>query len=91
MSFTISRELVKRDFYPALGVEMPDEKVTKDVTYTAISASVDSENSTVEQFKVAIDGCFITGYKEYSFTRSGTGDLLAEAEFSLKNLLAGNE
>lgn len=87
MSFAISRELVKRDFYPALGVEMPDEKVTKDVTYTAISASVDSENSAVAQFKVAIDGCFITGYKEYSFTRTGTGDLLEEAEASLKSSL----
>ncbi|HEL6221157.1 hypothetical protein ACNF2L_16390 [Klebsiella pneumoniae] len=87
MSFTISRELVKRDFYPALGVEMPDEKVTKEVTYSAISASVDSENSAVAQFKVAIDGCFITGYKEYSFTRTGTGDLLEEAEASLKSSL----
>lgn len=87
MSFTISRELVKRDFYPALGVEMPDEKVTKDVIYTAISASVDSENSAVAQFKVAIDGCFITGHKEYSFTRSGTGDLLDEAESSLQSSL----
>lgn len=89
MSFIISRELVKRDFYPALGVEMPDEKVAKEVTYTAISASVDSENSAVAQFKVAIDGCFITGYKEYSFTRSGTGDLLAEAESSLQASLGG--
>ncbi|HGW2954603.1 TPA: hypothetical protein ACNP37_003263 [Raoultella ornithinolytica] len=89
MSFTISRELVKRDFYPALGVEMPDEKVAIDVTYAAINASVGSDNSAVAQFKVSIDGCFITGYKEYSFTRSGTGDLLEEAESSLRESLGG--
>ncbi|HGY5200057.1 TPA: hypothetical protein ACNV6G_005000 [Raoultella ornithinolytica] len=89
MSFTILRELIKRDFYPALGVEMPDEQVTKDVTYTAISASVDSENSAVAQFKVAIDGCFITGYKEHYFARLGSGDLLEEAESSLKASLGG--
>lgn len=89
MSFTISQNIVKRDYYPALGVEMPDEKVTKDVTYTTISATVDSDNQAVAQFKVAIDGCFITGYKEHYFARLGSGDLLEEAESSLKASLGG--
>ena len=87
MSFIISQTTVKRDFYPAFGVEMKDVDVTVDVIYTCINASVNGEGDIVAQFKIQIDDCFVSGHREFTFTGEYTGVTLDEAENLLKDLL----
>ncbi|HHB9058307.1 hypothetical protein [Klebsiella pneumoniae] len=87
MSFTIMRKLVSRKHYPALGVEMQDEEENVDVTYTAITSTVNGDGTATAQFQVSVDACYIKGNRDYFFTYEAGRDPLAAAETALKKEL----
>ncbi|HGY5195293.1 TPA: hypothetical protein ACNV6G_000076 [Raoultella ornithinolytica] len=87
MSVTINETVQKQYFYPQLGVYMPGVSEQIDVTYTAITVSMDGEEVKA-QFSVSIDGCLMKGHRELSFTpESMSGDLLALSETALKDAI----
>ncbi|HHB9057282.1 TPA: hypothetical protein ACN7C7_000022 [Klebsiella pneumoniae] len=84
MSFTITRKLTVRRHFPALGVEMPGEEVETDVTYTAVSLTINGDGTADAQFQIAVDGCYIRGSRDYHFTYSGGTEPLTAAEDALR-------
>ncbi|HGW2956436.1 TPA: hypothetical protein ACNP37_005184 [Raoultella ornithinolytica] len=87
MSVTISEVVQKQYFYPQLGVYMPGISEQLDVTYTAMTVSMDG-GEVKAQFSVSIDGCLMNGHRELSFTpESLSGDLLALSEAALKDAI----
>ncbi len=84
MSFTITRELTVRRHFPALGVEMPGEDVATDVTYTAVSLTINGDGTADAQFQIAVDGCYIRGSRDYHFMYPGGTEPLTAAEDALR-------
>ncbi|HBR5353514.1 TPA: hypothetical protein L9Y51_000480 [Klebsiella pneumoniae] len=87
MSFTIKRKLVSRKHYPALGVEMPDEDESVDVTYTAITSTINGDGTATAQFQISVADCYIRGSRDYFYTYQAGTDPLSAAEDSLKSEL----
>ncbi|HBQ8816096.1 MULTISPECIES: hypothetical protein [Klebsiella] len=84
MSFTIKQQLTARLHFPAYGVEMPNQTVETDVTYTGVSFQLNGDMSANAQIQVSVEGCFIKGSIDHYFQYSGQGNPLIEAEQSLK-------
>lgn len=84
MSFSIIRTLTMRKHFPALGVEMPGEEVEENVTYTAVSVTINGDGKANAQFQISVDGCYIHGSRDYYFDYVNGTDPLASAEKALK-------
>ncbi|EOT1738151.1 hypothetical protein ACYJGC_004366 [Klebsiella pneumoniae] len=91
MSFTITRKLTARQHFPSLGVEMPGEEVETDVTYTAVSLTINGDGTADAQFQVVVDGCYIRGSRDYHLDSLGEGNPLDSAEDALKAELEAQE
>ncbi|HDO7161484.1 MULTISPECIES: hypothetical protein [Klebsiella/Raoultella group] len=90
MSFTVTKSVKCIASYPEYGAESEITTVNKLVKFSARQVvSLDAENNAQVLFDVEIEGASITGTYYHSFTYSGTGSPIEEAERSLGNALAG--
>lgn len=58
--------------------------------YEFVSMTLSASNQAVVQFEVSVDGGFLKGGTEYSFTYSGEGNPLTEAEIKYRSELLGS-
>lgn len=86
MSFTVTKSVKCVASYPEYGAESEVITVDKMVTFSARQVvSLDAENNAQVLFDVEVEGASVTGSYYYSFTYSGTGSPIEEAELSLKD------
>lgn len=89
MSFTVTKSVKCIASYPEYGAESEVTTVDKTVTFSARQVvSLDAENNAQVLFDVEVDGASVTGTYYHSFTYSGTGSPIDEAEQSLKAKLS---
>lgn len=69
---------------------MKDEISKEVLLYEVISMTLSASNQAVAQFEVSVEGGFLKGGKEYSFTYSGEGNPLSEAEIKYRADLLGS-
>ena len=85
MSFTVTKSVKCIASYPEYGAESEVTTVDKTVTFSARQVvSLDAENNAQVLFDVEVDGASVTGTYYHSFTYSGTGSPIEEAETSLQ-------
>lgn len=85
MSFTVTKSVKCIASYPEYGAESEVATVDKTVTFSARQVvSLDAENNAQVLFDVEVDGASVTGTYYHSFTYSGTGSPIEEAETSLQ-------
>ena len=77
MSFTVTKSIKCIASYPEFGAESEVTTIEKLVTFYARQVV----------FDVGIDGASVKGVYYHSFTYSGTGSPIEEAELSLKDSL----
>ncbi|WP_374746600.1 hypothetical protein AAHX80_27070 [Klebsiella variicola subsp. variicola] len=88
MSFTVTKSIKCIASYPEFGAESEVTTIDKLVTFSARQViSLDAENNAQVLFDVEVDGASITGVYYHSFSYSGTGSPIEEAELSLKETL----
>jgi len=93
MSFTISKTVDTRVLYPDFGSYRSGELETLSLTYTAIRLlSLSTDESTSESiasvmFSVSCDKFNSDGVVNFSFTVSGSIDVLSQAEELLKSVI----
>lgn len=85
MSFTVTKSIKCIASYPEFGAESEIANVDKLVKFSARQVvSLDAENNAQVLFDVEVDGASVTGTYYHSFTYSGTGSPIEEAETSLQ-------
>lgn len=85
MSFTVTKSVKCIASYPEYGAESEVTTVDKTVTFSARQVvSLDAENNAQVLFDVEVEGASVTGTYYHSFTYSGTGSPIEEAETSLQ-------
>lgn len=85
MSFTVTKSVKCIASYPEYGAESEVNTVDKMVTFSARQVvSLDAENNAQILFDVEVDGASVTGTYYHSFTYSGTGSPIEEAETSMQ-------
>lgn len=85
MSFIVTKSINCISSYPEYGAESEVATVDKTVTFSARQVvSLDAENNAQVLFDVEVDGASVTGTYYHSFTYSGTGSPIEEAETSLQ-------
>ncbi|SBH69232.1 hypothetical protein [Klebsiella variicola] len=90
MSFTITKSIKCISSYPEYGAESEITAVEKLVTFTARQVvSLDAANNAQVVFDVEVDGASVTGVYYHSFTYSGMGSPIEEAESNLRESLNG--
>ncbi|WPJ48981.1 hypothetical protein RCIP0012_00205 [Klebsiella phage RCIP0012] len=88
MSFTVTKSIKCISSYPEYGAESEISTVDKLVKFSARQVvSLDAENNAQVLFDVEVDGATVQGVYYHSFTYSGTGSPIEEAELSLKDSL----
>lgn len=89
MSFTVTKSIKCIASYPEFGAESEVTTIEKLVTFTARQVvSLDAENNAQVLFDVEVDGASIPGVYYHSFSYSGTGSPIEEAEAALKASLS---
>lgn len=88
MSFTVTKSIKCITSYPEFGAESEVTTIEKLVTFYARQVvSLDAENNAQVIFDVEVDGASITGVYYHSFTYSGDGSPIEEAESTLRESL----
>lgn len=88
MSFTVTKSIRCIASYPEFGAESEVTTIEKLVTFYARQVvSLDAGNNAQVLFDVEVDGATVQGVYYHSFTYSGTGSPIEEAELSLKDSL----
>lgn len=88
MAFTLKQTVRKFTTYPEFGINSDSVSESIDVTYSAATVSgLDSDNRALVIFEVAIEGGLQSGSMPFSFSYSGSGNPLSEAEYLLKDML----
>lgn len=90
MSFTVTKSVKCITSYPEFGAESGITTIDKLVTFSARQVvSLDAENNAQVLFDVEVEGASVTGVYYHSFTYSGTGSPIEEAESTLMESLNG--
>ncbi|EPO5333770.1 hypothetical protein JQ801_02930 [Klebsiella variicola subsp. variicola] len=88
MSFTVTKSIKCISSYPEYGAESEIATIEKLVTFSARRVvSLDAENNAQVVFDVEVDGASATGVYYHSFTYSGAGSPIEEAESTLRESL----
>lgn len=81
--FNLTKNVLVSKLYPEFGMMTEGGEESRIVTYEAQALSSLSQNTGVAIFSVKIEGVDAVGTLSHTFTYSGTGAPLAEAEESL--------
>lgn len=87
MSFTVTKEVKELVSYPELGASCQLVTVSKEVTYSAKRLVSLSDAGAQVLFDVYVGDSVTPGEHYHMFSYSGAGNLLDEAELSLKDSL----
>ncbi|EIW8628537.1 MULTISPECIES: hypothetical protein [Klebsiella pneumoniae complex] len=89
MSFTVSKKVSRQLSYSEFGASDASEVITADLAFEAVNViGLDAKNICQVQFSVVINGSSNPGSYIHSFTFSGNGNPLNEAEASLREEIA---
>ncbi|HBW8444051.1 TPA: hypothetical protein GM641_13450 [Klebsiella pneumoniae] len=88
MSFTVTKEVKELVSYPELGASCLLVTVSKEVTYAAKRLVSLSDAGAQALFDVYVGDSVTPGEYYHTFSYSGTGNPLEEAESSLQALLS---
>ncbi|WP_301620335.1 hypothetical protein [Klebsiella africana] len=88
MSFTVTKDVQELVSYPELGASCQLVTVSKEVTYSAKRLVSLSDAGAQVLFNVNVGDSFTPGEYYHTFSYSGTGNPLEEAESSLQVLLS---
>ena len=88
MSFTVTKEVKELVSYPELGASCQLTTVSKNITYTAKRLVSLSDAGAQVLFNVSVGDSLTPGEYYHTFSYSGTGNPLEEAESSLQVLLS---
>ncbi|HCJ5588290.1 TPA: hypothetical protein NV698_002769 [Escherichia coli] len=90
MSFTVTKSIKCIASYPEFGAESETTNVDKLVKFSAKQVvSLDAKNNAQVVFDVSVDGASVAGVYYHSFTYSGSGSPIEEAESTLRESLNG--
>lgn len=87
MSFTVTKTIQELVSYPEIGASSQLVEVSKEITYSAKRLVNLSDAGAQVLFNVSVGDSLIPGEYYHTFSYSGTGNPLEEAEESLKNFL----
>lgn len=91
MSFTITKVVREMITYPEIGASCQLVEVSKEVTYSAKRLIDLSDVGAQVLFSVDVGDSLTPGEYYHTFSYSGVGNPLDEAEESLKTLLLGQQ
>lgn len=91
MSFTVTVSAQTRTVFPQYGIYRDIGLSDIDIVYTLKSVSINSDNSAMAIFSVAVNDGSQDGEVQFSFTYSGSGDPKEEAEEILRTDVLANK